>query len=79
MIDFQALRTYPLPDIATRAGVSLRPNGKEFEGLCPLHSERTPSFRVYQKPGSWRYFCFGCGASGDPVKFVCEVYGVDAK
>lgn len=79
MIDFEALRRENLPAIAQRAGVALKQNGNEWEGLCCFHNERTPSFRIYQKPDSWRYMCFGCGAAGDPVKFVCDAYGVDVK
>ncbi len=51
--------------------VTLKPSGKNFLGLCPFHSERTPSFNV--SPGRQNYHCFGCGAHGDPIRFVMEM------
>ncbi len=43
-------------------------------GLCPFHTEKTPSFNVNAK--IQRYKCFGCGESGDVIKFVMELDGV---
>lgn len=40
----------------------------EFKGLCPFHSERTPSFYVIEPKGFWH--CFGCGAHGDAIAWV---------
>ncbi len=48
-----------------------------FEGLCPFHDERTPSFGM--DPGQKVYHCFGCQASGDVFTFVQETEGVDFK
>lgn len=49
--------------------VTLKPAGHgEAKGLCPFHKERTPSFYVIEQKGFWH--CFGCGASGDAVKWV---------
>jgi DNA primase len=48
-----------------------------FEGLCPFHDERTPSFGI--DPGQKVYHCFGCQASGDVFTFVQETEGVDFK
>jgi DNA primase len=48
-----------------------------FEGLCPFHDERTPSFGI--DPGQKVYHCFGCQASGDLFTFVQETEGVDFK
>lgn len=45
--------------------------GGEFLGLCPFHKENTPSFTVSDTKGF--YHCFGCGAHGDPIKFVMDV------
>jgi DNA primase len=54
-----------------RAGVN------RFEGLCPFHDERTPSFGI--NPAEKLYYCFGCGQGGDAFKFVQETEGVDFK
>ena len=51
-----------------RAGVN------RFEGLCPFHDERTPSFGI--NPAEKLYYCFGCGEGGDAFKFVQETEGV---
>lgn len=50
--------------------VTLRKNGKNHLGLCPFHNENTPSFTVNQQKQF--YYCFGCGASGDALKFIME-------
>ena len=42
--------------------VTLKRTGTNQKGLCPFHSERTPSFTVY--PQTQSYYCFGCGAGG---------------
>jgi DNA primase len=48
-----------------------------YEGLCPFHEERSPSFGI--DPGQKVYYCFGCQASGDVFTFVQETEGVDFK
>jgi DNA primase len=48
-----------------------------YEGLCPFHEERTPSFGI--DPAQKVYYCFGCQASGDVFTFVQETEGVDFK
>jgi len=48
--------------------VKLRHQGKNEVGLCPFHSEKTPSFTVSRE--KQLFHCFGCGAGGDVVKFV---------
>src|SRR5680860_135000 len=51
--------------------VSLKPAGKaQLKGLCPFHSERTPSFHVHVDRGF--FYCFGCQAKGDVFEFVMQ-------
>lgn len=54
-------------------GVALTRAGSRYKGLCPVHSERSPSFNV--NPDSQTYHCFGCGVSGDAIAFIQEVDG----
>ncbi|MGI2904684.1 DNA primase [Tolypothrix sp. VBCCA 56010] len=51
--------------------VVLRKRGKDFVGLCPFHDEKTPSFTVSQT--KQMYFCFGCQAGGNAIKFLMEL------
>lgn len=51
--------------------VILKRRGKNFVGLCPFHEEKTPSFNI--SPSKQMYYCFGCGASGDAIKFIMEI------
>src|SRR5271167_2024410 len=48
-----------------------------YEGLCPFHEERSPSFGI--DPTQKVYYCFGCQASGDVFTFVQQTEGVDFK
>ncbi len=56
--------------------VQLRRAGSNLVGLCPFHSERSPSFTVY--PGNrGSFYCFGCGAGGDAISFVRKLENYD--
>ncbi len=48
--------------------VQLKKSGSSYKGLCPFHSEKTPSFHVFPQTNTWK--CFGCGAGGDIFTFV---------
>ncbi|MBD2436542.1 DNA primase [Nostoc sp. FACHB-110] len=51
--------------------VVLRKRGKDFVGLCPFHSEKSPSFTVSQT--KQMYYCFGCQAGGNAIKFLMDL------
>ncbi|MFK8069012.1 MAG: DNA primase [Gammaproteobacteria bacterium] len=50
--------------------VQLRKGGKDYQGLCPFHNEKTPSFTVSQVKQF--YHCFGCGANGSAISFMMD-------
>ncbi len=54
--------------------VTLRRAGKSYKGLCPFHSEKTPSFTVDPEKGF--FYCFGCHAGGDVFDFVMRIGSV---
>ena len=64
----------PLSDIVGKR-VKLTRKGNRFTGLCPFHSEKTPSFSVVDDQGF--YHCFGCGVHGDAISFLRETDGLD--
>ncbi|MGC9349338.1 MAG: DNA primase [Anaerolineae bacterium] len=55
--------------------VHLEKSGRYFKGLCPFHTEKTPSFFVF--PDDQRWHCFGCNRGGDIFNFVMELDGLD--
>lgn len=60
-----------LADVISRAGISLRRTGQSrFVGCCPFHSEKTPSFTVWDGGSRPHFNCFGCGAHGDVIDFL---------
>ena len=64
-------------DIQSLVGgyVSLKRAGSNLRGLCPFHSEKSPSFTVY--PADNSFYCFGCGAGGDQISFVMRAEHLD--
>ena len=64
-------------DIADVIGsyVQLKRKGRLHSGLCPFHSEKTPSFYVY--PETQSYYCFGCGSGGDVITFIKNINNID--
>ncbi len=66
MIDFETIKTaVHIEDLMNYYGIHTNRQGM---ACCPLHNEKTPSFKVYPKTNS--FYCFGCGAGGDVIKFV---------
>ncbi len=71
--DVAAVRT--ATDIVALIGeyTPLKRSGTRFQGLCPFHSEKTPSFSVNAVEGL--YYCFGCQVSGDAITFLRAIEG----
>lgn len=64
----------PITDVVS-SYVQLKRAGRLQKGLCPFHSEKSPSFVVYEENNS--YYCFGCGAGGDVITFVRTIDNLD--
>jgi DNA primase len=61
-------------DVVVRAVALKKAGAGRFKGLCPFHSEKTPSFHVSADKGFFK--CFGCGKAGDIISFVMETEGL---
>lgn len=55
--------------------ISLKRAGSNMQGLCPFHSEKTPSFVVFT--ATQGYYCFGCGAGGDAITFIRQMENLE--
>ncbi|HWO72710.1 MAG TPA: CHC2 zinc finger domain-containing protein [Dehalococcoidia bacterium] len=78
MFDVTALRRdNPIAAVMEKAGVELRPAGGRLIARCPLHADSEPSLVVY--PQTESYFCYGCGAGGDVIDFICRIRRVGFK
>lgn len=64
----------PIEDVIS-SYVVLKRAGSNLNGLCPFHSEKTPSFTVF--PSTQSFYCFGCGAGGDAISFVMRSENID--
>ena len=63
-----------LSDLIASYGVSVKSAGSTKKACCPFHHEKTPSFNINDSKGF--YHCFGCGESGDAIKFVQKMEGL---
>src|SRR5829696_350278 len=73
-LDLDAIRAaHPLPSIVG-ASVKLIRAGNEFKACCPFHSDKTPSFTIFD--AGRRFQCFGCGVSGDVFDYLGRLHGV---
>jgi len=77
IVDEDIGRVRQASDIVAIIGqyTQLRRVGRRFQGLCPFHAERSPSFSVNAEEGL--YYCFGCGVRGDVITFVREKEQLD--
>lgn len=73
--DVEALRQHANIVTVVEDYTKLRQAGRSFKGLCPFHTERTPSFTV--TPEGNFFHCFGCGASGDIYDFLIRIEGLE--
>ena len=70
----QINETADIVDIVSQR-VDLQKRGKDYFGLCPFHSEKTPSFSV--APDKGIFHCFGCGKGGNSINFLMEYEKID--
>ena len=64
-------------DLVALAGehIALKRVGRSVTGLCPFHTEKSPSFSISPEKGV--FFCFGCQKSGDAITFIRELEHLD--
>jgi DNA primase len=77
ILDDDVARVRESTDLVALAGehIALKRVGRRFMGLCPFHTEKTPSFSI--NPELSVYHCFGCQKSGDAITFIREVEHLD--
>jgi DNA primase len=77
ILDDDVARVRESTDLVALIGehVALKRVGRRFQGLCPFHTEKTPSFSVSPEKNVW--YCFGCQKSGDAITFVRDVEQLD--
>ena len=63
-----------LADLISGYGIQVKRAGGSYKACCPFHHEKTPSFHI--QPTKGFYHCFGCGESGDAIKFVMKYEGL---
>ena len=77
ILDDDVARVREATDLVALAGehIALKRVGRRFMGLCPFHTEKTPSFSINPELGV--YYCFGCQKSGDAITFIRETEHLD--
>ncbi len=68
-------RRVDIVELVQAGGVTLRPYGKHWRGLCPFHQDKNPSFNVTSSTG--RYRCWACGESGDVFTWVMKTQNLE--
>ena len=71
----QQLKQYSDIERIVSGYVQLKKKGRYLSGLCPFHSEKSPSFFVY--PQTQSFYCFGCGAGGDVITFIRQIENLE--
>src|SRR4051812_41829812 len=73
IVDEDVARVRAATDFVALAGehIALKRVGRQWQGLCPFHGEKTPSFSINPELGV--FHCFGCGAGGDVITFVRDL------
>lgn len=74
---YQFLRERISLSTVVSSKIKLQKRGAEYLGICPFHNEKTPSFTINDIKKF--YYCFGCSAHGDVIKFTSEVSGLSYK
>ena len=64
-----------IEEIIASYHVKLKRSGSNLVGLCPFHSEKSPSFTVF--PSDKSFYCFGCGAGGNVISFIMKAENID--
>ena len=70
----EVVRRNDIEDVV-QSYVQLRRRGRTCTGLCPFHTEKTPSFVVY--PETQSFYCFGCGAGGDVITLIKKISNLE--
>ncbi len=71
---YELVQRNDMLDVA-QSYVQMKRSGRTYTGLCPFHSEKSPSFVVY--PETQSFYCFGCGAGGDVITFIKKINNID--
>lgn len=69
----EAARQVSIVSVLERMGISVERSGRNLVAICPLHSEKTPSFTIF--PDN-HYYCFGCGSGGDVIDLTMKLHHV---
>lgn len=72
-LDLDQLKKHPGVLRLYNERIRLTKDGKEYLGLCPLHQERTPSFKCFVHEGSWIWKCFGCSKAGSILDLIQQM------
>jgi hypothetical protein len=72
--EIEIAQNYPIEKIAEQH-FDIKRVGNRYKALCPFHNEKTPSFHLFTD--SNRYYCFGCGESGNVINLTMALFGIN--